>query len=168
MVASIRDDDMAIRSLRPIPIGDQKQVVLAVNLLEWTRGWRIPAKTFGLFGSQSRDILMRTGRPVSFVTLTDYLHDMYIRKWKHAVIPLPGLLTDAQRATLEKAFGKLPPIRLEDGALLLIDGAWSVLGPDATPQELWKPFATEAALKAGDDTIWYIGDNFESQWKVKP
>ena len=54
------------------------------------------------------------------------------------------------------------------GALLLTNGTWSVLGPDATPQELWKPFATEAALKAGYDTIWYIGDNFECQWNVKP
>ncbi len=168
MIASIRDDDWKIRSMRPIPIGGENQVVLAVNLLEWTRGWRIPAKTIGRFGSQSRDILMRTGRPVSFVTLSDYLHDMYIKRWRYAVIPLPGLLTDAQRATLEKVFGKLPPIRLEDGALLLIDGTWSVLGPDSTPQELWKPFATEAALKAGYDTIWYIGDNFECQWNVKP
>ena len=92
---------------------------------------------------------------------------MYIKKWRYAVIPLPGLLTDAQRATLAEAFGKLPPIRLEDGALLLTDGTWSVLGPNATPQELWKAFATDEALKAGYDTIWYIGDNFKAGWDGK-
>ncbi len=165
MVSAIRQDDAFARPLQANPIGGDNQVVLVVNLLEWTRGWRLPAKTFGLFGGQSRDILMRTGRPVSFVTMTDYLAN--IKKWKQAVIPIPGLLTEEQRVALEEAFGKLPAIRLEDGALLLVNGTWSVLDANASALELWKTFATDEALDAGYDAIWYVGPNFKFKWDGK-
>ena len=165
LVRSIRQDNEFVKPLVASPIGDNNQVVLVANYIEWTRGWRIPDKTFRTFAGDARDTLMRTGRDVSFVTFDDYINN--VREWRNAMIPVPGLLTDAQRSALEEAHGKLPPMKLNDGALILRDGKWSVLGANATAKDIWKAFATNEALSAGFDTVWYIGGNFKFSWDGK-
>ena len=65
------------------------------------------------------------------------------------------------------SYGKLPPIRLDDGALVLRDGKWSVLPATATERDIWQALATQEALAAGIDTIWYIGANFTFTWDGK-
>ena len=167
IVRSIREDNKLVMKLAANPPdgGDDAAVVLVANYLEWTRGWRIPEETFRTFAGNARDTLMRTGRPVAFVTMADYL--TRVPNWKNALIPVPGLLTDTQRAALEAAYGPLPAIQLADGALLLRDGRWSVLPATATPQDLWRALATPEALDAGYDTIWYIGANFTYTWDGK-
>ncbi|MCQ2403989.1 MAG: hypothetical protein MJ202_09720 [Lentisphaeria bacterium] len=165
MVRTIAADNKLVQTLEPNPIGGDEQVVLAVNYLEWTKAWRVPEKTIHVFGSRSRDTLMRTGRAVSFVTFADYLANLKL--WKNAVIPLPGMLTDAQKAALAEAFGALPKIKVDDGALLLKDGQWSVLAVDATDEDLWSAFATPEARAAGMGTVWYQGGNFTYTWDGK-
>jgi hypothetical protein len=167
MVRSIREDNELVMGLKANPPdgGNDDQVVLVANYLEWTRGWRLPDKSFQTFAGNARDTLMHTGRSVAFVTMTDYLPR--IANWKNAMIPLPGLLTDSQRVALEAAYGKLPPIRLDDGALVLRDGNWSVLPATATERDIWQALATQEALAAGIDTIWYIGANFTYTWDGK-
>ena len=165
LVRSIRQDNEFIKPLTANSIGDNVQVALVVNYLEWTRGWRIPEETFKTFAGNARDTLMRTGRAVSFVTCDDYITN--VREWQNALIPVPGLLTDSQRTALEAAHGKLPPINLDDGALVLLNGKWSVLGAKASAMDIWKTFATKEALAAGFDTIWYVGGNFKFSWNGK-
>ncbi|MBP5299842.1 MAG: hypothetical protein J6Y80_00425, partial [Victivallales bacterium] len=167
MVRSIREDNELVMGLKANPPdgGNDEQVVLVANYLEWTRGWRLPDKSFQTFAGNARDTLMHTGRSVAFVTMTDYLPR--VANWKNAVIPLPGLLTDSQRVALETAYGKLPSIRLDDGALLLRDGQWSVLPATATAEDIWNALATPEARAAGFNTIWYIGANFKFTWDGK-
>ena len=167
MVRAIREDDALIQGLiaNPPDGGDDQSVVLVANYLEWTRGWRLPDNLFRIFAGNARDTLMHTGRAVAFVTMADYLPR--VNRWKNACIPLPGLLTDDQKTTLEAAYGTLPPIRLDDGALILRDGKWSVLPATATERDIWKALATREALAAGFDTIWYIGANFTYTWDGK-
>ncbi len=172
IVRSIRQDNEFVKPLMANRIGDDSQVVMAANYLEWTKGWRLPETLFRTFAGNARDTLMRTGRAVSFLTFDDFLTSSQyyvaaVRKWKHALIPLPGLLTDSQKAALEAAYGPLPPINSDDGALLLKDGNWSVLNAAATAEDIWRAFATPEALAAGYDTIWYIGGNFTYSWNGK-
>ncbi len=166
IVRSIRQDNELVKPLVANSIGDHKlQVALVANYLEWTRGWRIPEETFKTFAGNARDTLMRTGRAVSFVTFEDFMEN--VRKWRNAMIPVPGLLTGKQKAALEEAYGSLPPISADDGALILLNGKWSVLGAKASATDIWKTFATKEALAAGFDTIWYIGANFKFSWDGK-
>ncbi len=168
MVRAIRQDDALVRPLVAISPdgGDDAQVALVANYLEWTRGWRLPEGLFRTFAGEARDTLMRTGRPVAFVTMADFLSRA--RRWRNALIPLPGLLTEEQRAALEEAHGALPPsLRLDDGALCLRDGRWTILPATATARDIWRTFATDEALAAGFGTVWYIGQNFRYTWDGK-
>ena len=42
-----------------------------------------------------------------------------------------------------------------------------MLDANSSAEELWKNFATDEALEAGFDTVWYIGPNFKFKWDGK-
>ncbi len=159
---TIREDDREVRDLQANEIAADSQIAMAVNFLEFTRAWRFPDAQVGKFAGYSRDYLMRTGYGIDFVTLRDFIQQPL--KWKRAYIPLPGLLTPAQKQALAAKYAPLPAIRENDGALLWKDGRWSILPATATPQDIWRAFAKPAALKAGFDTVWYQGGNFLHTW----
>lgn len=163
MIRAIHEDNDLVKTLRANPVGgEERQVVLVANYSQWTRGWRLPDKLFSVFAGKARDTLMRTGRPVSFLTFADY--ETRVTEWDNALIPAPGLLSKEQKDSLEKAGGKLPIILPEDGALVRKGGKWDVLHGDATSLDIWKTFATPEALEEGYGTIWYVGPDYTYTW----
>ena len=163
---SIRDDDKMVMELTANEIGGDDQLAMAVNFMELTRAWRLPEDVVGRFNCWSRDYLMRTGYGVDFITLRDLIEQKVT--WKQAFIPLPGLLTAAQKQGLAKKFGKpLPTFKEDDGALIWKNGNWSVLPSTANAQDIWRALAKPEAIKAGYDTIWYKGGNFLRKYDSK-
>ena len=105
---------------------------------------------------------MRSGRSVAFVTVDDLIN--YPGKWQAVAIPAPALLPKDKVAALEKQYGKLPPLPSDTGALVIINGKKTLAN---TRNALWQAIATPAALKAGINTVWYVGGNFVGTWDGK-
>jgi hypothetical protein len=105
---------------------------------------------------------MRTGRSVAFLLLDDVIANP--GRWKCLAIPAPGLLPAEKLAALEAQYGKLPPLKSDTGALVIADGEITTA---ETIREMRDKLATQEALKAGWNVVWYIGGNFIGTWDGK-
>lgn len=106
-----------------------------------------------------RDVLMRTGRSVAFITADDWEKNTGL--WQTVVIPLPGLLSSARKTALVKQFGALPDMKLTDDFLILQQNKPAILSTLSTVrQQLVLPEAAAATA----EHIWYIGGNFTAVW----
>ena len=163
VLVSIREMNKKIMKLKPVKIGQNGQIVLVLNYQEYCGAAEKPySELVKDFLGQIRDTLMRTGRPVAFVTMEDWLK--HRKLWKYAVFPLPGLLTATQKQAIAGEFGKLPEIAAADGALVITPGK---VTRSSDLRQLRDILATPKALKAGYDTIWYVGGNFTATFDSK-
>ena len=157
IVRDIRKDDQLVMELQADEPGSPGQVALVIAPMSWVNAWKIPQKTVTAFASDMRDTLMRTGREMVSITLADYL--AHREKFPCAVIVLPGLLGVKERAALAVDFSG---VKTETGALVLNNGKKIIAD---VPEKVWEAVATEDALRAGFNTVWYVGKNFRYQWK---
>lgn len=156
ILTDIRSMNKQIMKLKPAELGQNGQVVLVLNCLEYCGAAEKPyLQLSGDFLGNIRDVLMRTGRSVAFVTMDDWLANRKL--WKYAVFPLPGLLTKQQLQVISSEYGKLPALTADDGALIITPGK---ISKTTKLRALRDTLATPEALKSGYDTIWYVGGNF--------
>ena len=156
ILANLRRMNKQIVKLKPSKLGKDGEVVLVLNYLEYCASAEESyLKLSKDFLGNIRDVLMRTGRPIAFVTMNDWLANRNL--WKYAVFPLPGLLTKQQRKNIASEYGTLPSITAADGALIVTP---TKISTTSKLRELRDQLATPQALKAGYKVIWYVGGNF--------
>ena len=162
MINSIAEDNRIVMNLRSAPLGMRGQAAMVIDPLSWTAiGDCSSDKKFtAKFISETRDMLMRTGRSVAFILADDWEKNSTL--WDYAVVPLPGLLSQERLAAFEKEFGKLPEVKKSDETLILLRNGTSLISSDMNLT--WRTLALPEAQKAGFDTIWYVGENFTSVW----
>jgi len=163
-INQIAKDNLRNIKLEPAELGCEGQLAWAIAPDTWAKviDSGFTEKKWGDFTCYGRDTVMRSGRSVAFVMVDDVIKNP--GKWSNVGIPAPALLKKEQLAALEKQFGKLPELKPDTGALVIIDGKISLAD---TREELWKAIATDQAKAAGMKTVWYVGGNFVGTWDQK-
>jgi hypothetical protein len=163
-IEHIRRDNLRSMNLTPAPVGSPEQIAWAIDTSSWCKAADagFPENKWRDFCSYGRDAVMRTGRSVAFLLLDDVIANP--GRWKYLAIPAPGLLPAEKLAALEAQYGKLPPLKSDTGALVIADGEITTA---ETIREMRDKLATQEALKAGWNVVWYIGGNFIGTWDGK-
>lgn len=160
IIRGIAQDNELVMKLKPAPLGMKDQVAMIIDPLSWTGAATMEfndGMTRNIGGL--RDLLMRTGRSVVFITADDW--EKNSNRWQAAVIPLPGLLSEARRDALVKVFGPLPAMKPTDEVLVLRQGKSLITSDDKI---VWQELALPEAAKSGLKNIWYVGGNFTAVW----
>jgi hypothetical protein len=163
ILVEIRRMNKKIMNLTPAKIGQEGQIAMVLNYMEYCGAAEEPyLKLSRDFLGNIRDTLMRTGRPVAFVTMEDWLTNRKL--WKYVVFPLPGLLTNEQKKVISAEFGKLPAVNAQDGAIVVTPEGVS---KSSDLRQIRNKLSTPDAVKAGYDVIWYVGGNFKATYDTK-
>lgn len=160
IIEGIAADNQLMMKLKPAPLGMKEQVAMIIDPLSWV-GIATTKFNNSITDniSQLRDLLMRTGRSAAFITSDDW--EKNSGRWETAVVPLPGLLSDARLKALSAIFGPLPALKPLDGFLVLRKNQSFVT---SDTNALWDTLALPEAKSTGIHNVWYVGGNFIARW----
>ena len=109
---------------------------------------------------------MKITNDIKYIGVNDRSIDLFEGQYKvpNGISYNSYAIIDEKIAALEKQYGKLPAFKSNTGAVVIVNGKVTLV---ETREELWRAVATPEALKAGINTVWYVGENFVGTWDGK-